>query len=130
MEDHGTRGAPREIAGEGARELGAHPFARFRKPFTFEQVIESPMVCFPLRLYEICPVSDGAAAAVICSASFAKRKTTKPVWVASSAVATARFDDGITRHLAAVSPSGATLHSEAKLAVETAFERAGLARAT
>ena len=127
MEDHGTTEEHLAKIAVKAHANSVHnPYARFRKPFSFEQVIESPMVCFPLRLYEICPVSDGAAAAVICSANFAKKKTTKPVWVASSTVATARFDDGITRHLAAVSPSGATLHSEAKLAVENAFERAGL----
>lgn len=103
-----------------------NPYARFRKPFSLEQVLTSPMVCFPLRLYEICPVSDGAAAVVLCSARFARKKTTKPVWVASSTVATARFDDGITRHVAAVSPGGPTLHSEAKIAVTKAFERAGL----
>jgi acetyl-CoA acetyltransferase len=127
MEDHGTTEEHLAKIAVKAHANSVHnPYARFRKPFSFEQVIESPMVCFPLRLYEICPVSDGAAAAVICSANFAKKKTTKPVWVASSTVATARFDDGITRHLSAVSPSAATLHSEAKLAVETAFERSGL----
>jgi acetyl-CoA acetyltransferase len=127
MEDHGTTEEHLAKIAVKAHANSVHnPYARFRKPFSFEQVIESPMVCFPLRLYELCPVSDGAAAAVICSANFAKKKTTKPVWVASSTVATARFDDGITRHLAAVSPNGATLHSEAKLAVETAFERSGL----
>jgi acetyl-CoA acetyltransferase len=127
MEDHGTTEEHLAKIAVKAHANSVHnPYARFRKPFTFEEVMKSPMVCFPLRLYEICPVSDGAAAAVICSAAFARRKTTKPVWIASSTVATARFDDGITRHLAAVSPSGPTLHSEAKLAVEKAFERSGL----
>ncbi|MCL4683168.1 transporter [Myxococcota bacterium] len=127
MEDYGTTEEHLAMIAVKAHANSVHnPNARFRKPFTLEEVLQSPMVCFPLRLFEICPVSDGAAAAVICSARFARRKTTKPVWVAGSAVATARFDDGMTRHLAAVSPPGKTMHSEAKLAVETAFERAGL----
>lgn len=127
MEDHGTTEEHLAKIAVKAHANSVHnPYARFRKPFSLEAVLESPMVCFPLRLYEICPVSDGAAAAVICSARFARTKTTRPVWVASSTVATARFDDGITRHVAAVSPSGPTLHSEAKLAVENAFDRAGL----
>ena len=127
MEDHGTTEEHLAKIAVKAHANSVHnPYARFRKPFTLEQVLKSPMVCFPLRLYEICPVSDGAAAALICSADFARKKTTKPVWVAASTVATARFDDGITRALAATSPSGPTLHSEAKFAVEKAFERAGL----
>lgn len=127
MEDHGTTEEHLAKIAVKAHANSVHnPYARFRRPFTLKEVLESPMVCFPLRLYEICPVSDGAAAAVICSARFARRKTTKPVWVAASTVATARFDDGVTRHLAAVSPPGKTLHSEAKIAVEKAFERSGL----
>jgi acetyl-CoA acetyltransferase len=48
------------------------------------------------------------------------------VWVASSAVATARFDDGIPRGLAgAVPPGGKTYHSEAAAAVAKAMQTAG-----
>jgi acetyl-CoA acetyltransferase len=103
-----------------------NPYARFRKEFTMEEVLNSNVVCFPLRLYEICPVSDGAAAAVICSAKEARKRTTSPVWVAASTVATARFDDGITRGLGGMVPPGKTHHSEAALAVSKAFEGAGV----
>ena len=34
-----------------------------------DEVLNSAMVNFPLRLYEICPVSDGAAAVVVGKAS-------------------------------------------------------------
>jgi acetyl-CoA acetyltransferase len=84
-------------------------------------------VSFPLRLFEICAVSDGAAAVVICSADFARKRTTKPVWVAASTVATARFDDGIPRGLAgAVPPHGGAYHSEAAGAVKGAMQKAGV----
>ena len=102
-------------------------YARFRKEFTLEEVLGSPMVSYPLRLYEICPVSDGAAAVIICSAEQARRRTTKPVWIAASTVATARFDDGIPRGLAGVvPPDGKAYHSEAAAAVRGAFEKAGV----
>ncbi len=46
-----------------AHRVGTHnPNARFRQEFTIEDVLRSAMVSDPLRLYEICPVSDGAAA--------------------------------------------------------------------
>ena len=93
-----------------------------------EDVLGSAMVSYTLRLYEICPVSDGAAAAILCSPEIARKQTARPVWVASSTVATARFDDGLPRGLGTVvPPSGATGHSEANQAVAKALESAGIA---
>jgi acetyl-CoA acetyltransferase len=63
---------------------------------------------------------------VLCSAAAARKRTTKPVWVASSTVATARFDDGIPRGLACAVPPGRTHHSEAAIAVKKAFDHAGI----
>ena len=109
-----------------AHEVAVHnEYARFRKEFTLEQVLGSNMVSDPLRLFEICPVSDGAAAAIICSAEKARQLTQNPVWVAGSAVATMRADDGLPRGLAGVLPSGPTHHSEAAIAVSKALAQAG-----
>ncbi len=111
-----------------AHQVGTHnTYARFRKEFTLEEVLGSNMVSDPLRLFEICLVSDGAAAAVICSADKARQFTTSPVWIAGSAVATARFDDGLPRGLAGMVPPGRTFHSEAALAVGKALDQAGVA---
>src|SRR5262249_26487434 len=47
-------------------ENGVHnPYAMFRKPFTVEAVLASPMVCDPLRLYMLCSPNEGAAAVVL-----------------------------------------------------------------
>ncbi len=111
-----------------AHEIAQHnENARFRQLFSMEQVLESALVSDPLRLYEICPVSDGAAATVICSAEKARQLTTDPIWVAGSAVATARFDDGLPRGLAGVIPEGPAHHSEAAAAVAKALAQAGVA---
>ena len=116
-----------KIAVKAHKNSVHNPYARFRKEFTLEEVLGSPLVSYPLRLYEICPVSDGAAAVIICSADEARKRTAKPVWVAASTVATARFDDGIPRGLAgAVPPDGKAYHSEAAAAVRGAFEKAGI----
>ncbi|MFN8544447.1 MAG: transporter [Candidatus Binatia bacterium] len=127
MHDHGTTEEQLAKIAVKAHKIGTHnPNARFRQEFTVEEVIKSRLVSYPLRLYEICPVSDGAAAVVICSAEVARKKTTSPVWVASSTVATARFDDGIPRGLSVATPPGTTHHSEAKIAVANAMARAGV----
>ncbi len=50
-----------------------NPNARFRKLNVVEDVLTSPVVADPLRLLDICATSDGAAAAVVASADFARR---------------------------------------------------------
>jgi acetyl-CoA acetyltransferase len=126
MDDHGTTEQQLARIAVKAHDIAKHnENARFRQEFTLEDVLSSALVSYPLRLYEICPVSDGAAAAVICSAEEARKRTTSPVWVASSAVATSHFDDGIPKGLATVVPPGTTHHSEAASAVRQALEGAG-----
>ncbi len=51
----------------------ANPRARYRKQFSAEDVAASPMVADPLRLMDICATSDGGAALVVSSESFAKK---------------------------------------------------------
>jgi acetyl-CoA acetyltransferase len=128
MADHGTTEEQLAKIAVKARKIAVHnPNARFRKETTLEEVMGSALVSYPLRLFEICPVSDGAAAVVICSAEKARKLTTKPVWVAASAVATARFDDGIPRGLAGAVPAdGRAYHSEAAAAVRKAMDKAGI----
>jgi acetyl-CoA acetyltransferase len=127
MDERGTTEQQLAKIAVKAHQNGKHnQYARFRQEFTLEDVLNSAIVSDPLRLYEICPVSDGAAAAVICSAEEARKRTKDPVWVAASAVATARTDDGIPRGLACPAPAGETHHSEALLAVNRVFEEAGV----
>ncbi|ELY96268.1 acetyl-CoA C-acyltransferase [Natrialba taiwanensis DSM 12281] len=40
-------------------------YAQFRTPITVDDVLESSAVATPLRLYDCCPTSDGAAAIVV-----------------------------------------------------------------
>jgi acetyl-CoA acetyltransferase len=128
MAQYGTTEEDLAAIAVKAHKLGAqNEYARFRNEFTMDQVLNSAMVNFPLRLYEICPVSDGAAAVVLCSPQIAEKMASKPVWVASSVVATANFDDGIPRHLACTIGPDNPHHSEAKLAVSRAMSAAGVA---
>src|SRR6185436_2729164 len=56
-----------------------NPNARYRKSVTVDEVLMSPMVADPLRLLEICATSDGAAALVISSADFARKRAVHPL---------------------------------------------------
>ena len=53
---------------------GLHnPNARFKREYTAEDVVNSPVVSDPLRLLDICATSDGAAAMIVCSMEYARR---------------------------------------------------------
>jgi len=55
--------------------------AQFQKEITVEKVLNSPMVCDPLQVYDCCPISDGAAAVVLASREIAEKKVPKPIRV-------------------------------------------------
>lgn len=62
-------GAPREalsaVAVKNHTNAAANPYAQFRSRVTAAEVESSPMVADPLRLFDCCPTSDGAAAVVL-----------------------------------------------------------------
>jgi acetyl-CoA C-acetyltransferase len=64
-----------------------NPFARFRKPISETQFINSPMICDPINLMDASPIGDGAAAAVLVSAENISSTHTK-ILVAGSSAAT------------------------------------------
>src|SRR5919206_5011607 len=63
-----------------------NPKAQFRKEITVEQVMRSPMIADPLKLYDCCPFTDGGAAVVLASEDVARRAR-RPIWVLGSAAA-------------------------------------------
>ncbi|HQW20103.1 MAG TPA: lipid-transfer protein [Rhodocyclaceae bacterium] len=50
-----------------------NPNARYRKKFTAEDVAASAALADPLRLMDVCAVSDGGAALIVCSLEYAKK---------------------------------------------------------
>lgn len=62
----------------------SNPRARFRNPVTLDEVMNSKLVADPLKLYDCCPMSDGAAALVLCASEQAKEYTNKPVEIIGS----------------------------------------------
>jgi acetyl-CoA C-acetyltransferase len=70
------------------RHGARNPKAQFRQELTLEQVAASTMVADPLRLLHCSPVSDGAAAVLLCPLADAARYTDRPVRIAGSGMAT------------------------------------------
>jgi acetyl-CoA acetyltransferase len=129
MEAYGTTELHLAKAKVAASKHGAlNPYARYQKEFTLEQVLASPMVCDPLRLYEICATSDGAAAAVLCSMDKARQYTSKPITVAGVGLGSAIYGDPSARlgMLCFPSHSEAPLLSESVASSKMAYAHAGI----
>jgi len=62
-----------------------NPHAHFQKEITMETYLSSPVIASPLRLYDCCPFSDGAAAVVVAAKEFVKSPVTEPLVVRASA---------------------------------------------
>jgi len=65
-----------------------NPYAMFQRPVTKEAFVKARMVVEPINFLDSSPICDGAAAVVLCPLEVAKRFTSKPVRIASSAAAT------------------------------------------
>jgi acetyl-CoA acetyltransferase len=68
MKTFGT--TQRQIAAVCAKNHGHsvhNPYSQFRKPFTVEEVLAAPPITYPITLPMCAPLSDGAAAAILCS---------------------------------------------------------------
>ncbi|HMS11565.1 MAG TPA: lipid-transfer protein [Microthrixaceae bacterium] len=57
---------------KNARHGLNNPYARYRKEYTTEEIMASPIVADPLRLLHICATSDGGAALVLASMDWAR----------------------------------------------------------
>ncbi len=58
-----------------------NPLAHMHKEISLEQALSSRMVADPLKLYDCCLISDGAAAVLLASENYAKRLRTNPTWI-------------------------------------------------
>jgi acetyl-CoA acetyltransferase len=107
-----------------------NPNARFRKVFSIEDVLNSPMVCDPLRLYDIAATSDGGAALIVCALDKAKKFTDKPIRIDACTLASSQFGDPTARipvlSCVAKSKAKAPLVSESVQAVKLAYKQAGI----
>ncbi len=58
-----------------------NPKAHLRRVVTVDQVLNAPMIAWPLGLFDCCGVSDGAAAAIMVRAEDARKYRPDPVYI-------------------------------------------------
>ncbi|SNZ02957.1 acetyl-CoA C-acetyltransferase [Natronoarchaeum philippinense] len=70
----GTREELAEIAVKNHANAVDNELAQYNSEITVEQALDAPMISEPLGLYDSCPISDGASAAVLVSDEYAERE--------------------------------------------------------
>jgi acetyl-CoA C-acetyltransferase len=108
------------------QQMGAlNPYAHVEMIITREGVLDSPHsivnnppVAEPLHLYDACPVSDGAAAVVLCPLELARQHKQTPILVAG-------FGQATDTHTVQEREDPTDLKA-VRLAAEQAFKRAGV----
>ena len=66
---------------ETARKWGEQRGLTFRDEMEFLRSSLNPVVAYPLRLFDCCPISDGAAVVILAAADVTKRFTDTPVYI-------------------------------------------------
>ncbi|MGQ4891782.1 MAG: thiolase domain-containing protein [Candidatus Njordarchaeia archaeon] len=71
-------GAPREVFAKVAvknhNNALHNPAAMFHKKITVEDALKSPVIAWPIRLFDCSPITDGAAAVIVASDDFIKKE--------------------------------------------------------
>ncbi len=73
------------VAVKNHANAALNPHAQFQRPITMATYLASPMIASPLRLFDCCPFSDGAAAVVVAAKEFVKHPVTEPLVIRASA---------------------------------------------
>ena len=76
-----TEEAAAMVAVKNRANAMANPYAHVKKPVTVEEVLASKPLAWPIKLLDVPPISDGAAAVVLASESVAAKSTDRPAWI-------------------------------------------------
>jgi acetyl-CoA C-acetyltransferase/acetyl-CoA acyltransferase len=92
MHQYGTKREHLGMVAVKNHKNGAdNPKAHFQRTITLEQALNSAMVAYPLTLFDCCPITDGASAAIVCRADLAKKYTDTPIYVLGHGASTDRL---------------------------------------
>jgi len=95
-----------------------NPYAQFRFEVTIDQVMKSPLIADPLRVLHCAPISDGAAALILCRGDLVDKFSGEPIWIEASTQAS----DTLALH----SRPHITTFRAVKSAASQAYKKAGV----
>jgi len=104
---------------------GVHnPYAMFRKEFSLDAVLGSPIVCPPLRLYMLCSPNEGAAAVVLRRVAGERPRR---VFVRAAALRSHLPGNVLGEHTPMSGLTDDSMPAPSELAARAAYEEAGVA---
>ncbi len=125
IHDHGiSQETLAKVAAKNFRNGALNPNAFRRKPIPEEEILNSPVLNYPLTQYMFCAPDEGAAAVIMCNADIAHRFTSKPVYLKAAEIRTRRY--GAYEVHATSAPLDEDV-SPTVYASQAAFENAGVA---
>lgn len=101
------------------------PKAHFQREITIEQVMNAPIIGYPLGLFDCCPTTDGAAAAIICRSDMAGKFRDDPVLVKAMGLSVGKADI-YTGRTPEADEFDYTLWNETKQAAQQVYDQLGI----
>ncbi len=119
MHDYGTTEEQMAACSVKNHANAVHnPFAQFQRAITVDDVMKSGYVADPLKLLDCSPITDGAAAVILCATEKARKHTDLPINILASSQAS---DTLALAHRSSLTEINAT-----KVAAANAFKQSGL----
>ncbi len=125
MDRHGATEEDFALVAERLRDNGSrNPYAHLRIPIPAKAIMETPVMCWPIRLGMCCPQTSGAAAVVIVSEERARRLSTPAGWIKGVAARTNTYFMG--DKMGDCGPNDHGEPYELRLAADEAYAMAGI----
>jgi acetyl-CoA C-acetyltransferase len=126
MHEYGTTDVQiAKVAYKNHKNSVHNPYAMYQKEFSLAEILNSPLVCDPIRLYEVCAPNEGAAALVLCSKEEARHYTSSPIIIAACAHTVSMYSGDFRAPLDYMS-GRITNPSPTEVTARKAYEEAGI----
>ena len=112
-----TEEAAAMVAVKNRKHALANPKAHVKKEVTVEEVLASRPLCWPIKLLDVPPISDGACAVILAADDDALAITDKPAWIHGMAYYS-EADNGADRSMLQSEPL--------QIAAAKVYQRAGI----
>jgi acetyl-CoA C-acetyltransferase len=106
------------VAVKSHRNGAKNRFAQFQNEVTLDEVLEARPIVPPLKLFDCCPVTDGAAAVVLAAEERAKDFTKDPIYILGIAQT--------STHKNSANMPGFTTWKHLTMSAKKAYERSGV----
>ena len=124
MQNHNiTKDSLARVAAKAFRNGAKNPMAWRRKALTEDEILQSPMLSYPLTQYMFCNPGEGGVALVLCRADMAHKYTKTPIFLNAAVIRSRRFGsfEVTAPSLALEQGDGPTMDAS-----KAAFEMAGV----